>query len=116
MKLQIKPNSIFNWVGGQEFTARARTMVVLPGSILQEGKAISSIIELSNNATPISFQKKDTDRGFKFIIVDLGPGDSMKLNKSTEVIFKSNLHAPLEFEIRDEREIHHNISNFNPSF
>ena len=116
MKLQIKPNSIFNWSAGQELKALARTMIVLPGVILEEGKAIGSIIELSNNATPISFQKKDTDREFKLITIDLSPGDSIKLNKSTEAVFKSNLPNPLEFEIKAEQEIRHKISNLNPSF
>lgn len=100
-QLDIQPNSVFEWTRGQCLKALSRTMIVLPASIIRDGEPLKNILELSNDETPIAFQGSKSGNGFEFIIVDLQVGDSIRLYRSTEVIFRSNQPTSIGFEVEE---------------
>lgn len=100
-RLNIRPNSVFEWNEGRCLKALSRTMIVLPAGIISEGEPLKNVLELSNDETPIAVQESKSGNGYDFMIVDLQSGDSMKLKRSTEVIFRSNQSSSIVFEVEE---------------
>lgn len=99
--LQVTPNTVFEWSAGRRLRARSRTQVMLPGGILRDGEELDSLIEVSNDEVCVSLIESESGRDFDFITIDIAAGDSMKLNRSTEVVFLSNLASLVELDILD---------------
>ena len=98
--MEVEPNIVFIWEKNLTLRAKQRVFVKFPGQILLQDKAIENIFEHSNNDAQISFHEyPDERKGFAFLTVELNPGDTLKLLRTTQAIIQSPSNEFILFDV-----------------
>jgi hypothetical protein len=75
-------------------------MITLPADLLHEGENIGSIIKVSSDDIRVGFQEaNNSGKKFALILIELEPGQTLRINRSTEAIVRSPSSAPIHFDI-----------------
>lgn len=99
----VQPNAPFKWPKGVRLFATARVKLVLPGAVVKNGETIGSVVEVSDDNTRIGFQEgPDKGEAFTCIILELEPGASVRLHRSSDAMALSDSEALIIFKIEGE--------------
>jgi len=98
-KITIQAGETFRWRKGLCLQAIESSSFMIPGALFRKGEKMSAIMELSNDETEVVFLGKPAPDANPNLAVILKPGDSMQLNRNSEVI-----HIHLKGEVKHAKE------------